>query len=650
MQASKSNVLNSSSETAVPPRGAPAMNRITVEQRGPVAVVRISGDALGLFGEQLLEPLDRAIRQLDADPEVQSVILTGGQPERFVSHADVRWLKSGGASVPELGRTAGSVLVVAAAAASRTRVGRLLARPTPLHGAVQLYRLHALLSFMQASGVVYIAAINGTALGLGAELAWACDLRVMKDGEAVIGHPEVLLGFAPGAGGTQRLTRLLGEHKTLLSMLEGRPFTARQALALGIVDELCQRGQEVETAVRLAARFHGRRRWALASIKQAIYLGGSEPLPRGLLREMRDFGVALAQPEAQALMQDYLARTARRRELPLLEPVSYVRALEQGRFTDEPRRAPQNAEAHPYRRDTVEFSVGGEACRAWLYRPSGVPSAAVVVLGHGIGATRELGLDAYGRKFAEAGLAVLAFTHRNFGDSAGQHRQLISIRSQEEDWHAAIDFVKTLPGVNGSRIAIWGTSFGGGHVMTVASQRSDLICAIAQCPFTDGRASAAVQGLGASLKLLPHVVADYAGQLGLGQGRSIAIAAEQGTPALMSAHDALPGYLRLTPRGTEFINETPARALPSIRRHVPGRAARNIAIPVLFCVSDSDSVAPTAVTLRYARQAPFGTVKTYHAGHFDFYVGAAFEEIVADQLAFLRDTLLVTVPSGRAPD
>jgi enoyl-CoA hydratase/carnithine racemase len=124
-----------------------------------------------------------------------------------------------------------------AGGADRVRVLDPVVRETPLWGAVQLDRMHTTFLRMNGSGVIFVAALNGSALGLGAEFAWACDLRVMADGDFFIGHPEVLLGINPGGGGTQRLTRLIGTHKSLLAILEGKPLTPAEALANGAVDE-----------------------------------------------------------------------------------------------------------------------------------------------------------------------------------------------------------------------------------------------------------------------------------------------------------------------------------------------------------------------------------------------------------------------------
>lgn len=110
----------------------------------------------------------------------------------------------------------------------------------------------------------------------------------------------------------------------------------------------------------------------------------------------------------------------------------------------------------------VSFTSGKDTCAAWLYLPEGVPSPPVVILGHGLGATREMRLDAFAERFAQAGIAALAFTYRHFGDSTGQPRQLLSIKRQLADWDAAIAYVKGRRDVDGTRVAVWGSSFGGG--------------------------------------------------------------------------------------------------------------------------------------------------------------------------------------------
>jgi fermentation-respiration switch protein FrsA (DUF1100 family) len=289
----------------------------------------------------------------------------------------------------------------------------------------------------------------------------------------------------------------------------------------------------------------------------------------------------------------------------------------------------------PFTRHDVSFTSGIDTCAAWLYLPTGVTAPPVVILGHGLGATREMRLDAFAERFAQAGIAALAFTYRYFGDSSGHPRQLLSIRRQLADWDAAIAWVKKHPDVDGTRIAVWGSSFGGGHSITVASRHPELVAAVAQCPFTDGVASALALGPTESLKVLPTVARDLASMVFRAPPAMIPLAGPPGSLALMTAPDALPGYQALLSADTTFRNEVAARVAPTIMAYRPGRAAKKIKFPILFCVSNTDTVTPPAKTLRYARTAPRGEIKRHNAGHFDFYLGEPFEVLVRDQVEFL---------------
>jgi len=300
-----------------------------------------------------------------------------------------------------------------------------------------------------------------------------------------------------------------------------------------------------------------------------------------------------------------------------------------------------------FTRHEVSFVSGEATCSAWLYLPDlpdNVARPPVVILGHGLGGTREMRLDAFAERFAAAGIAALAFTYRYFGTSGGQPRQLLSIKRQLTDWDAAIAHVKTRTDVDGSRIAVWGSSFGGGHSILVASRHPEIAAAIAQCPFTDGRAAARALGFRGTMKVLPRVMRDLLALVFRREPVRIPLAGPPGSTALMTAPDALPGYLALVPKGGTFINEVAARVAPTITMHRPGRAAKSVASPILFCICALDSVTPPEETLTYARTAPKGEIKMYEAGHFDIYVGAPFEEVVADQVEFLSRHLLTERP------
>ena len=131
----------------------------------------------------------------------------------------------------------------------------------------------------------------------------------------------------------------------------------------------------------------------------------------------------------------------------------------------------------------IEFDADGMTLRGWLYRPRGRAAAApAVVMAHGYNCIKELYLDRYAAAVADAGQVVLAYDHRNFGDSDGEPRQELDPWGQVRDYRNAITFVQTLDGVDPARIGIWGTSHAGGHVLVVAAIDRRVRCVVAQVP------------------------------------------------------------------------------------------------------------------------------------------------------------------------
>ncbi|ORV19713.1 alpha/beta hydrolase [Mycobacterium celatum] len=286
-------------------------------------------------------------------------------------------------------------------------------------------------------------------------------------------------------------------------------------------------------------------------------------------------------------------------------------------------------------REDVWFNSGHDRISAWLYRPDGTGDAPLLVMAHGLGAVRTMRLDAYAERFSAVGYACLVFDYRNFGDSEGQPRQLLDVGMQLQDWTAAVAYGRTLPGIDDSRIGLWGTSFGGGHVIATAAQLPGIAAVVAQCPFTDGIASARTLSPRVTARLSALAIRDLvAARLGR-DPVMVATAGMPGEVALMNASDAYAGYLRLMPDGAQPPNEVAARIGVKILAYRPGRLTARIPCPILFCVCETDSVAPAGPTLRYAAKAPKGEVKLYPEGHFAIYVDDAFERVVADQIAFL---------------
>ncbi len=291
----------------------------------------------------------------------------------------------------------------------------------------------------------------------------------------------------------------------------------------------------------------------------------------------------------------------------------------------------------------VMFSSGSEQCAGWWYEAPGAGAHPVLVMGHGLGATRELGLDPYARRFQAAGISVLAFDYRHYGKSSGEPRELISIGRQLEDFRAAIAYARQRPQVDPERVAIWGSSFGGGHVMTLVAEDLGLRAGVSQVPFSNGLASTLVIPPWTALRLTLAAMLDLARSvLGLAP-RYIALVGRPGEVALMSSADSFDGYGKLVPpeaaQNGRWRNRVSARIGLAIPLYFPDRKLARTRVPVFVAVAETDTVAPARATVRAAERTQGVQLVRYPSGHFDYYQGAGFERVVSDELTFLRAQL-----------
>lgn len=289
----------------------------------------------------------------------------------------------------------------------------------------------------------------------------------------------------------------------------------------------------------------------------------------------------------------------------------------------------------------VTFPSGPDHCSAWFYPPPAGNAAACIVMAHGLGGTRDAGLEPFAERFQAAGYGVLLFDYRGFGASGGNPRQCIHVARQLDDWAAAIEHARRLPGIDPARVALWGTSFSGGHVIEVAARDGQVAAVSSQGPMMDGRAS-----FFAAIRTSGPLVALRMGWLGLldaiaalfgAAPRLIPLAGGVGDVAFMATHDALSGYSRIWPVG--FVNGAAARLALSIGSYRPGLAIARVQCPIHIIICEQDTVAPASAAETAAKRASQAEVKRYPIGHFDVYVGDGFERAVSDQLAFFAKHL-----------
>lgn len=292
-----------------------------------------------------------------------------------------------------------------------------------------------------------------------------------------------------------------------------------------------------------------------------------------------------------------------------------------------------------FTRKDVEFLSNGTRCAAWLYLPDGVKNPPVVIMGHGFAAERGFRLPAYAERFASAGLAVFVFDYRNFGDSDGTPRNLVNPFRHVTDWKAALAHVRTLNEVDTNRIALWGSSFGGGHVTVTAAVDGNVSAIVAQVPMMDGLRTLFKVGPVNMVKGLSFGIRDLFRMITFREPFYTPVVAEPGTFAAMSAPGAVEGYLAIVPEDYRWENRCPARIGLIIGLYQPIRYAERVKCPALVVMAEEENIVPLKITRTAARRMKRGELVSVPGGHFNVYTGEIFERVVKIEADFLKKHL-----------
>ena len=247
---------------------------LLVERDGQIAILRVNRPrALNAMSQATLAELTQAARELDADPGVGVVIVTGAGEKAFVAGADISEMAGFGPVQAEEHARKGQAAVAALAS---------MRKPV-------------------------IAAINGYALGGGLELALACDIRIASD-NAQVGLPEVSLATIPGFGGTQRLARAVGTSLAKELVLTGRRIKADEALRIGLVSRVVPQAELLEAAKGIAREILANGPYAVRLAKEVIDRGSETDLATGLTIEEKAFGLTFATHDQKEGMKAFLEK------------------------------------------------------------------------------------------------------------------------------------------------------------------------------------------------------------------------------------------------------------------------------------------------------------------------------------------------------
>jgi dienelactone hydrolase len=287
----------------------------------------------------------------------------------------------------------------------------------------------------------------------------------------------------------------------------------------------------------------------------------------------------------------------------------------------------------------VHFDSGGIACVGYLYRSTGTgaPRPCVVLATGFIGTQDTPSIRATARAFAAAGLAALTFDYRNFGESEGAPRQVIGIKQQHDDIRAAVRFSRSRAGIDPERVALWGTSLGGGHVIAVAADDPRIAAVVAQVPFNGFPEKVEGRSVTATGRLLLAALEDaLRGWLGR-PPRYIPAVGTTGELAVMATPEARQAIEGM--QSNHWKNEVAPRVLLEMMRYKPGEKAHRLAMPVLVSAAADDRETPVELAREIAENAPRGEFKTYSVTHFDLYRPEVRRRVIADQIVFLQKHL-----------
>jgi len=296
--------------------------------------------------------------------------------------------------------------------------------------------------------------------------------------------------------------------------------------------------------------------------------------------------------------------------------------------------------------ESVTFMSASTPCDAWHFSASNdslttVAGRPIVIMAHGLGGTKDSGLESFAEGLTSAGVDVFAFDYRGFGASGGQPRQVVSLAGQLEDYRAAMAAAASLPGVDAQRLVLWGVSLSGGTVFAAAVGRTDVAAVIALTPLVDGVAAAKHAMSSHKPAVMARSAArGVASRASTARGKApvlMPLVGPPGTVAALSLDGLYEQYMSIA--GPTWRNEIGASITLELGSHRPGRFAKQLTCPLLVQIADFDRSAPPQAAAKAAFKGR-AEVHHYPCDHFDVHVGADWHDAaIKHQVAFLRRKL-----------
>lgn len=261
-------------------------------------------------------------------------------------------------------------------------------------------------------------------------------------------------------------------------------------------------------------------------------------------------------------------------------------------------------------------------------------------MGNGLATEWNFGTLGFVRAFTAAGIATFNFDYRHFGESGGEPRQIIDFGKQLDDWRAALACLRQRSEIDATKIAIWGSSLGGGHAISLAAEEPGLRAVIAQVPHLDSREAMKSVPAGQIFRTLGHAFRDKLGSIVGLPPHTIPLAAEPGEIGLLTRPGWKSHYLALVPSGSQWRNAIPARSLFTAGNYNPVDLVERLNMPVQLVYGIHDAGVPASVVEAAGRRMANVMLVPYDGDHFAVYDGPLHETVVTQETEFLRRHLL----------
>ena len=290
----------------------------------------------------------------------------------------------------------------------------------------------------------------------------------------------------------------------------------------------------------------------------------------------------------------------------------------------------------------TQFTVEGATLTGFFHRPDNSDTTSlspIIVMGNGFATEWQFGTQKIVEAFVAAGFSTLNFDYRGFGGSEPQcndPRQVVDTQAQLNDWRAAIQHAMQQSWVDSKKLVLWGSSLGGGHCITMASEFKEVACAVAQVPHCCSRAAFKVVSMSSVLTGMSRGIKDVIGAKFGREPILLPVVAEPDNYGVMNYPGWKSHYYEIAANSPTWENAIPARSLLRAGDYRPIESAKLVECPMLIVAGKQDAGVPFAAIENTLKNLKQGELCAYEGDHFEVYHGHKQAELIQTEVAFIQ--------------